>query len=98
MRADSARHCAQTTCLLLFLREFATSDRELWGRQVPTGSERLHEEEDQGDQQRRDEGCFKGSWDPLDAWGEEGGRVYSTSLLTMCLEVYYRYGRVFGTK
>ncbi len=50
------------------------------------------------DQQRRDEGCFKGSWDPADAWGEEGGRVYSTALLTMCLEVYYRYGRVFGTK
>jgi hypothetical protein len=46
--------------------------------------------------QRTEETCAKGSWDPADAWGEEGGRVYSTALLTMCLEVYYRYGRVFG--
>jgi hypothetical protein len=41
---------------------------------------------------------FKGSWDPIDPWGPDGGRVYSTSLLAMCLEVYYRYGQVFGTK
>jgi hypothetical protein len=39
----------------------------------------------------------KGSWDPVDPWGADGGRVYSTALLAMCLEVYYRYGRVFGT-
>ncbi len=30
---------------------------------------------------------------PLDPWGDEGGRVYSTALMTMCLEVYYRYDR-----
>jgi Squalene-hopene cyclase C-terminal domain len=41
---------------------------------------------------------FKGSWDPVDPWGSDGGRVYSTALLTMCLEVYYRYDRVIGTK
>ncbi len=29
---------------------------------------------------------------------EEGGRVYSTAVLTMCLEVYYRYGKVFGVR
>lgn len=47
--------------------------------------------------QIRDESsCKHGSWDPIDAWGEEGGRVYSTALLTMCLEIYYRYPRVFG--
>ena len=39
--------------------------------------------------------CLSGRLPP---WGDEGGRVYSTALLTMCLEVYYRYGRVFGTK
>ena len=39
-------------------------------------------------------GCAKGSWDPCSRWGEEGGRVYSTALLTMCLEVYYRYDRI----
>ncbi len=42
------------------------------------------------------DGDAKGSWPPADAWGEEGGRVYSTALLTLCLEVYYRYPRVFG--
>lgn len=39
---------------------------------------------------------FHGSWDPADAWGEEGGRVYSTALGALMLEVYYRYGRVLG--
>jgi hypothetical protein len=32
-----------------------------------------------------------GSWDPDDVWGAWGGRVYSTSLGCLCLEVYYRY-------
>ncbi|MEZ6197384.1 MAG: prenyltransferase/squalene oxidase repeat-containing protein [Planctomycetota bacterium] len=41
---------------------------------------------------------FTGSWDPKGAWGENGGRVYSTAIMTLCLEVYYRYGRVFGAK
>ena len=49
-------------------------------------------------EQQRQDGHFKGSWDPIGAWGEEGGRVYSTALLTLCLEVYYRYGRVFGAR
>jgi hypothetical protein len=40
----------------------------------------------------------KGSWDPIDPWGGFGGRVYSTALLAMCLEVYYRYDRVAGTR
>jgi hypothetical protein len=39
-----------------------------------------------------------GSWDAVDPWASEGGRVYSTSVNVMCLEVYYRYARVFGTK
>jgi hypothetical protein len=43
-------------------------------------------------------GCAAGSWDPKDPWGEDGGRVYSTALMTMCLEVYYRYPKVFGTR
>ncbi|HYC77344.1 MAG TPA: hypothetical protein VEI02_06930, partial [Planctomycetota bacterium] len=47
---------------------------------------------------QRTDGNFKGSWDPEDPWGEDGGRVYSTAVMTMCLEVYYRYGRVFGTR
>ncbi|HEX5053059.1 MAG TPA: hypothetical protein VFZ65_14895 [Planctomycetota bacterium] len=39
-------------------------------------------------------GNAKGSWDPIDAWGEDGGRVYSTAILALTLQVYYRYGRL----
>jgi len=43
------------------------------------------------------DGNPRGSWDPLDPWGEEGGRVYSTAIMVLCLEAYYRYGKVsFG--
>jgi biopolymer transport protein ExbD len=44
---------------------------------------------------QRKDGCAKGSWDPLGPWGREGGRVYATAMMTMCLEVYYRYDRLF---
>jgi hypothetical protein len=40
---------------------------------------------------------YKGSWDAIDPWGPDGGRVYSTAILALCLEVYYRYDKVFGT-
>jgi hypothetical protein len=43
------------------------------------------------------EGDEKGSWDPAGPWGHEGGRVYSTAVCVMCMEVYYRYAKVFGT-
>jgi hypothetical protein len=42
--------------------------------------------------------CRRGSWDPVDPWSGEGGRVYATALNTLSLEVYYRYPRVFGVK
>ncbi len=32
-----------------------------------------------------------GSWTSACVWGGYGGRVYTTALATMCLEVYYRY-------
>jgi len=41
-------------------------------------------------EQRRD-GELAGSWDPDAMWGSYGGRVYSTALGALCLEVYYRY-------
>ncbi len=41
---------------------------------------------------------FYGSWDPADAWGEEGGRVYSTATGALILEVYYRYAKVLGAR
>ena len=34
-----------------------------------------------------------GSWDPIGEWGMAGGRVYSTAIGAMTLEVYYRFVR-----
>ena len=35
-------------------------------------------------------GPTSGTWDPNDKWGRYGGRLYSTALATLTLEVYYR--------
>ncbi len=43
---------------------------------------------------QRLDGNFEGSWDPAGAWGEDGGRVYSTAALVLTLQAYYRYARV----
>ena len=41
------------------------------------------------------EGCAMGSWDPerptLDVWSGKGGRIITTAMSTLTLEVYYRY-------
>ncbi len=43
------------------------------------------------------EGERRGSWDPQpDPWGSTGGRVYSTAILALTLEVYSRYATVMG--
>jgi hypothetical protein len=34
---------------------------------------------------QRVDGNFRGSWDPVDAWGAEGGRVYATAMLALAL-------------
>jgi hypothetical protein len=36
-------------------------------------------------------GPLAGSWSPNTVWGSYGGRVYSTAMAALCLEVYYRY-------
>ncbi len=41
-------------------------------------------------------GSLAGSWDPDSVWGGYGGRIYSTALGAMCLEVYYRFLPVYG--
>jgi uncharacterized protein YfaP (DUF2135 family) len=41
--------------------------------------------------QRHGEDCNRGSWDPDSVWGQHGGRIYSTALAALTLEVYYRY-------
>ena len=48
-------------------------------------------------QKLRKDGCSEGSWDAnVDRWGFEGGRVYSTAINVLTLEVYYRYASVIG--
>jgi outer membrane biosynthesis protein TonB len=37
------------------------------------------------------DGKDAGSWNINTVWGGYGGRVYTTAMATMCLEVYYRY-------
>jgi len=47
------------------------------------------------------EGCAEGSWDWVRPskipFGNEGGRIYVTSLATLSLEVYYRYLPLYKT-
>ena len=40
---------------------------------------------------QRTDGDFAGSWNPRAPWGDYGGRVYSTAISALCLEVYYRF-------
>jgi hypothetical protein len=40
---------------------------------------------------QRHDGCMRGSWDADTLWGERGGRIYTTALAILTLEVYYRY-------
>ena len=41
-------------------------------------------------------GRERGSWSPLrDAWGQHGGRLYTTCLSLYCLEVYYRHMPIY---
>ena len=47
---------------------------------------------------QRSDGAAAGSWDPNGPWGFSGGRVYSTATMVLCLEVYYRYGRMLGSR
>jgi hypothetical protein len=36
-------------------------------------------------------GANRGSWNPDGVWASYGGRVYSTAISALILEVYYRY-------
>jgi hypothetical protein len=58
-----------------------------WQKQLePTLLKRQHRDPKDGNR--------FGSWDPDCAWGEDGGRVYSTAILALCLQANYRYSRL----
>ena len=40
------------------------------------------------------DGDLAGSWPPTTVYGRSGGRVYTTALAALMLEVYYRYQRI----
>ena len=43
-------------------------------------------------------GDHAGSWDPKGTrWGDRAGRVYTTALGALCLEVYYRYSEALNS-
>lgn len=44
--------------------------------------------------QRAGEGPLAGSWNTNLRWGAQGGRVFTTSLAVLTLEVYYRYSPI----
>ncbi|MFM9065707.1 MAG: hypothetical protein ACKOUR_00045 [Planctomycetota bacterium] len=46
---------------------------------------------------QRSDGEWAGSWNPDPIWGSYGGRVFSTALGALCLEVYYRYLPLYQT-
>jgi hypothetical protein len=49
--------------------------------------------------QRREAGVDEhGSWDPVDPWSAEGGRVYSTAICCLSLESYYRMDSLLDWK
>lgn len=43
-----------------------------------------------GHQRRFNEGCLAGSWDAVDKWGAEGGRVYATAMNLLTLGIVRR--------
>lgn len=49
-------------------------------------------------ERQRLDGHARGSWDPVSACGKVGGRVYSTAINVLNLEVYYRYLPLFDIK
>lgn len=46
---------------------------------------------------QRQTGCEKGSWDPVTLWSHYGGRLYTTAVSILILEVYYRYLPIYRT-
>jgi len=78
----------------LALYQMGGSHWEKWEKpltQVLLNSQRGLRPDEKGETERSlDE---HGSWDPVDAWGSAGGRVYSTAINCLTLQVWERYER-----
>jgi hypothetical protein len=42
--------------------------------------------------------CREGSWEPVDRWSCEGGRVYATAIAVLTLQVHFRLPRLLAQK
>ena len=60
---------------------------EPWRRWNAVVRDRVIELQEQGTK------CRRGSWPPNDRWGGTGGRIYTTALAVLTLEVYYRFAQ-----
>jgi hypothetical protein len=81
----------------LFYWHFASLGMfQLGGEEWKTWMSKLKEAALSGQQKgNENESCQRGSWDPIDPWGTQGGRIYSTAMMILCLETPYRYGRLY---
>ena len=68
--------------------QFGGKPWETWNRKMQQALIETQRAEHKNDSPEVD-----GSWDPIGEWGISGGRVYSTALGAMTLEVYYRFKR-----
>jgi hypothetical protein len=71
---------------LATLALFQLDDAKLWGAWNARLKEALVPT-----QRRAADGCRAGSWETVDRWSGEAGRVYATALNAMTLQTYYRY-------
>jgi hypothetical protein len=63
---------------------FHSEDGKGWARWAPALRTAL-------EARRPTSGCAAGSWEPADAWSEEGGRVYATAINALTLRTEQRY-------
>lgn len=75
-------------CTLAMFQAGQHGHKDNWSRWNNVIRERLI-----ASQRGQDAGCERGSWDPSDGHDRSGGRVYSTALAVLTLEVYYRFAQ-----
>ena len=82
--------------LLKYQRGYHPKDIELFGNDVTNAAIRKGDKlvRSKGKKEGRQILDEHGSWDTLDPWSEHGGRVYTTAINALTLEVYYRYAKI----